>query len=89
TAAWVDNVSIKAGGGDAVYLQLADETVLEALIRTAETTGEHFILSPTGRQVLWLRADQRASGLRAVSGGDPMAITENTAALLITDVAEI
>jgi hypothetical protein len=73
SAAYVDTVSLKPGGGGAVYLQLRDETVLTALTRMAEATDQNFLLSPAGQKVLWLGYDKRASELRAVaaSAHDP------------------
>ncbi len=88
SAVYFDDMSLKAGGGGRVYLQMAGESVLETLVRIAEQTGEHFILSPTPRRVLWLRTDQRDTGLRAVSGGEPLALAGNTNALQLTGLTE-
>jgi hypothetical protein len=66
-AAYVADVTLCPGGGSPVYLQLRDETVLQSLIRIAQATSENFILSPGGKQVLWLGRDVRDSGLRAVA----------------------
>lgn len=51
-----------------VYLLMAGESVLAALIRLAEQTGEHFRLA-TGftRKVLWLQDSQLSSGYRAMA----------------------
>jgi len=60
-----------------VYARFRDDTVLNALIRVAEVTGEHFRIG-TGRQVQWIgrTADFTASGVRAVMGGDGNAIVD-------------
>ena len=89
TAAWVDDVSIKQSGWQAVNLQLQAETVLETLRRVAAMVHENFILSPTGRRVLWLGADVRSSGLRAIGGADPIAVENNDDVVLIQSFVEI
>jgi hypothetical protein len=62
-----------------VYMHFSDESVLAALVQLAEQTGEHFVLSPTGRRVWWLGTGQQDSGLRAMATASPddstMAIT--------------
>jgi len=87
-AAYLDDVTLQAGGRESVYLQLRDETVLEALRRVAALTSENFIRSPAGRQVLWLGADVRDSELRAVAA-DPVAGYSIPNALLLTDLTEL
>jgi hypothetical protein len=67
-AAWFHTVSVKQRLGGEVYLTLNGETVLEALNRLSEQTGEHFILG-SGRQVRWLRSDATATGVRLTTGG--------------------
>lgn len=64
-----------------------DETVLAALVKTAERTGEAFRLGE-GRQVEWLRKDRPDSGLRAMRGGDPIAIQDNPLVCLIVNLAK-
>ncbi len=54
-----------------VYLQMAGESLLATLETIAQQTGEHFILSPVGRRVLWLGKDETDSGLRAIGPVDP------------------
>jgi hypothetical protein len=71
-----------------VYLTFAGESVLTALIRIAETTGENFI-GGTTQEVKWLRADQTASGLRAVAGVDPLAGEDNDDIVLITNLRAV
>jgi hypothetical protein len=85
----IDDVSLQAGGGNSIYLQCSDESVLEMLIRVAEATGEHFILSPDGRKVLWLGNDERQLELRAVSNVNPVEVAGVDQIAIITDIAEI
>lgn len=68
-----------------VYLQLADETVLEALNTLASITGEHFRLSGTAssREIEWLQIDTTDSGVTAFRNGDPSSVADNPAACLI------
>lgn len=67
-----------------VYLQFANESVLAALGKIAERTGDHFRLG-TGRQVVWLPKTTPAasSGIRAIQGGDPVALEGNPGVCLI------
>ena len=83
-----DNVSLQAGGGNSIYLQCSDESVLEMLIRVAEATGEHFILSPDGRKVLWLGNDERTLALRAVSNVNPVEVAGVDDIAIITEISE-
>jgi hypothetical protein len=69
--AYMDDVSLRPGGGQPVYIQLRDESVLEALRQVAGATSENFILSPAGRKVLWLGPDGRSSGMRALAAAAP------------------
>lgn len=59
-----------------VYARFRDDSVLNALIRVAEVTGEHFRIG-TGRQVQWLGRDSDfvSSNVRAVLNADGNAIT--------------
>lgn len=86
--ALVDDVSLQPGGGGAIALDVAGETVLENLIRVSETTGEHFILSPSGRQVLWLRGNVRDSGLRCIAPSDTLAAETQRDSALIANLSE-
>jgi hypothetical protein len=65
------------------------ESVLNAFVRLAEITGEHFRIS-SDRKVVWIqRIDAgaaTASGVRAIQGGDPIALESNPAVCLITDL---
>lgn len=68
------------------FYRFSDENVLEALIKTAEITGEHFRLGD-GREVEWMRKDLPASGVHAVAVGDP---TGGAATVCyITDIEEV
>ena len=90
-----DDVSLQAGGGNSIYLQCSDESVLEMLVRCSEVSGENFILSPDvydsplAREVLWLQDDETDCGIRAVSNVDPISVESNTGVAVITDIAEI
>lgn len=63
-----------------VYMALAGESVLTALVKLAEQTGEHFVRSPAGRRILWLGTAQYSSGLQAIQisspGSDTMALID-------------
>jgi hypothetical protein len=65
-----------------VYMQYNGETVLAALARLAEHTGEHFRLAPAGRRITWIGVDQDDSGLQAVASGS----LDTDGRLLITDL---
>lgn len=54
-----------------VYLQMNKESILATLGVIAEHTGEHFVLSPVGRRVLWIGTAQDDSGLVAIGPADP------------------
>ena len=69
-----------------VYAQMGGESVLGALVKIAEATGEHFILVPGVRKVRWLRSDTPDSGLRAVAHVDPIAAESNPDIVLLADL---
>ena len=71
-----------------VYGGFAGESVLRALCKTAEKTGEHFRFG-AGKKVVWLRKTLPASGMRAIQGGDVVAIEGNAAVCLITNLEEV
>ena len=87
----VDDLDFRRYLGGETYLRLENENIMEALNRLAEHTGEHFDLAVAGRQVLWLRDDQRHSGIRLVAGVDPVAVeTDDDLGLLVslTEIAD-
>jgi hypothetical protein len=59
----------------AIYHSFEGETVLSALCKLAELTGEHFRLG-AGRTVVWMQKDQTSSGIRAVQTTDPGAVSD-------------
>lgn len=63
------------------------ETVLNAFVRLAEITGEHFRLG-AGRYLRWLQDDQTDSGYRAVVGGDDDAIAGADKICRIVSISE-
>jgi hypothetical protein len=72
----------------AVYLQLGDETILDALNSLASITGEHFRLSGIGsaREIEWLRTDATSSGIVAMRNGEPSLVAANPLACLIAEL---
>lgn len=81
----VDGYSVTA---KSILHQFEGETILGAFIRLTELTGEHF-RAGDGQKVIWMQNDQPDSGVRAFKGGDQLAIEENPAACLITDVQKV
>lgn len=79
--------STPATSATAIDHTFEGESVLAALGRLAEITGENFRLG-AGRVVVWLKTDQTASGKRAISGGDPVSLETNTDVCIITDLQE-
>jgi len=88
-SAYVDNVTLKRRIGGQVMTEFINESVLAALVSVAEQTGEHFTLSPNGKEVLWFRADAPDSGVRAIGGVDGFAARDNNKVCLISDFAEM
>lgn len=87
-AGWsLDAVNGYTTTGSSVMMTFSGETVLEALTRLAEQTGEHFRLG-SGRKVVWRRSAQADSGIRAVRAVDGMAIEGNDDVCLILDLRE-
>ncbi|MCX6786851.1 MAG: hypothetical protein NTU85_03520 [Candidatus Kaiserbacteria bacterium] len=74
-----------------VYLQMANESILETLRRVAETTGEHLTGGYTGRELIWWGARQETAPLTAIGGGgfDGLAVEGNAAVCLIKDLSEV
>jgi len=52
-----------------IYAAFAGELILNALVKLAEHTGEHFRFD--GRSLVWLRKNLQNSGVRAVQDGEP------------------
>jgi hypothetical protein len=75
-----------------VYLQLDGENCLEALVKIAEVTGEHFRLG-TGRNVVWLQDDPLTSTYvaRAVKldGADPADVLSGSDRIGITGIERV
>ena len=72
----------------AVLHQFSGESVLEALGRLAEMTGEHFRLTD-GRKILWMRSDQPSSGIVAVQDGETISLGGNTQVVLFTTLDSV
>lgn len=72
----------------AAYLQLGDETILEALTNLATLVGEQFRLTGTGtaREIGWIRTDQTDSGVIAMRNGDPTSILADPTRCLISEL---
>ena len=88
-ACYFDAVSVLARGPGSVYLEMAGESVLEALARVAEQTGEKFINGYSGRTVVWLGNDDRDLPVRAIQGpADGGDVSANGAVCLITSLSE-
>jgi hypothetical protein len=83
TYAYIDDVSVKEGGGATVYLEMAGESVLEALKRVAEQVGEHFTGGYSNRNVLWLQDEERSNNLRATIVDEPVLADDNAEIVLI------
>jgi hypothetical protein len=60
-----------------IFLQFAQERVLEALTKVAAQFSEHFRLG-SGRSVVYLYKQRPSSGVRLVSRGDPTALESRT-----------
>lgn len=73
------------------YGAFAGELVLDALGKLAAHDGQHFRLADadSGRAVRWLRAYLTPSGIRAVQGGDGVALEDNHEVCLIEDIEEL
>lgn len=70
-AVYVDDVALHTCSGGEVYQTLVNETLLGALVKVAEQSGESFVKSPSGRQVLWLGRDRRLAAVRAIGPMTP------------------
>ena len=87
-AGWsIDVVNGYATTTNLVYANFAGESVLAALVKLAEHTGEHFRFD--GRKLVWLRKAFTSSGVRAVQVVDPVAIESQANLAIITDLNEV
>ncbi|MCX7851798.1 MAG: hypothetical protein N2383_03340 [Caldilineales bacterium] len=87
---YVDAVSLQEVNAGEVYLEFAQESVLEALNRLAEQTGEHFIAGYGGsREVVWLGFDRPASAVYAVGGTPQAAMQERPEVAVLLSLAEV
>ena len=85
-ASWsIDDALGHTATKNGVYLTFAGESVLTALIRIAEHTGENFTVG-FGRNLIWLQDEQRDSGLRAVAHVDPIAAENAPEIMLIRNL---
>lgn len=80
---YFDGVELRPRLGGDVYYQCANESVLEALNVIAEQTGENWLLSPNGRQIVWLRKDQRDANIACVGGGALEHLYDTAVALIV------
>lgn len=69
-----------------VYAQFKGESVLQALVKIAEKTGENFRLG-AGRKVIWMRAANADSGIEAIQGGEPIELEGNPHVAIIEEMA--
>jgi microcystin-dependent protein len=83
----LDTIYGHAATENEVYAKFAGETVLAALNKVGEHTGEHFRLG-SGKKLIWLQDDLTDSGMRAIGQADPSAVGENDEVCLITELAE-
>lgn len=70
-----------------VTLSFAGESVLEAIVKIADVTGERFRLGP-GRTIVWLRNDIVASGVRCARRGDVVGLLSNPDMAVITKLTK-
>jgi hypothetical protein len=76
-------------GATGVLLTLADETVLAALVKIAELTGESFRLG-VGRKIVWLRdltASAVSANVRLINGGSGHELSGNDDVAIITELS--
>lgn len=71
----------------AIYHKYEGESCLAALGKLAELTGEHFRLG-VGRKVIWMQNDRPDSGVRAIQGGEPVALESNADICIIDNQLE-
>lgn len=86
---WALDISGYATTGRYDYGSFAGELVLDALGKLAAHAGQHFRMGTNGRYVKWLRDHLTSSGMRAVQGGDGIALEDNHDVCLIEEIEEI
>lgn len=79
---------VYASTTDGTYAIFAGETVLSALTKVAERSGENFRLGPS-RQLHWLQDTNTESGVRAVTGTNSVAINSNANVCTIVSLEKI
>lgn len=88
-AGWSLDTSIgHSATAKSVKWQFDGETVLAALIKLSELTGENFRLG-SGRSLVWLQTDTPASNLRAVRHTAAYEMSSNDSVCLIVDFEEV
>lgn len=83
----IDTIYGHAATENEVYAKFAGETVLAALNKVGEHTGEHFRLG-SGKKLIWLQDDLSDSGVRAIGQADPSAVGDNDEVCLITELSQ-
>lgn len=85
-AGWsLDTVNGYNTTAKAVWHQFEGESVLAALIKLVELSGEHFHMR-TGKKIVWTQNDRPSSGLLAVATGDGVALMDNPGVCVIYDL---
>ncbi len=83
-AGWsLDAVNGYLTSAKAVVHTFEGETILEALCKLAELTGERWRLG-AGRTIVWMRNDEPDSGIRAVAQGEPVSLESNGTVCVIS-----
>lgn len=83
THCYVDDVSVRYGGGGSVMLEQHGESVFETLESIAEQTGENFTGGYSDRSILWLQDEARDTTLHAVIVDNPILANDNDDIVLI------
>ena len=83
----LDTVNGYGTTGEAVRWRFSGESVLAALIKIGELTGENFRLG-VNRQIVWLRDETPDTGIRAMSYSGDVEMGTNHDVVLIVDFAE-
>jgi len=82
--AYFDDVSVCVSP---VHHRFDGESVLNALIRVAETTGEHFRMGAADT-LTWIGVDLNDSGVRLEAIGDGVSLEDNSSVARIVDLTE-